>query len=167
MLCGISRRLSNRFNFRTAKQFYFSSVYSVVSYCICVYGGVLTSTSRGEQVKNLHNKIVNRIFKKFYPHSTSILKDMNLLSIEDIFKFRASVYMFKFLMQNDRTLSNNINVTYPSHLYSTRSSNMLIPSFPRVAAIRINFEHQFVVIWNSLPANIFPSAPNMDRFKKC
>ena len=43
-LAGVSYRLSKYLNLKAAKNFYFSCVYSVLTYCISVWGGVISCT---------------------------------------------------------------------------------------------------------------------------
>ena len=40
-LCGVSYRLNKHLDLKSAKNIYFSCIYSLLTYCICVYGGVL------------------------------------------------------------------------------------------------------------------------------
>ena len=68
-MCGISYKLGNLMNKVAAKNFYYSCVYSVLSYCICVWGGVITCTQRCEPLARLQAKIVKNVFSRHYPNS--------------------------------------------------------------------------------------------------
>ena len=45
-MCGVTYRLKNFVSKRAAKNLYFSCVYSIVSYCIATWGGILLCTHR-------------------------------------------------------------------------------------------------------------------------
>ena len=49
-ICGMTFRIKYHLNLRSAKNMYFSMIYSVVTYCICIYGGVLQCTQRGSRL---------------------------------------------------------------------------------------------------------------------
>ena len=53
-LCGVSFRLSNFLDFQSAKSMYNSCIYSVLSYCIGVWGGVSQCTSRCDDLNRIH-----------------------------------------------------------------------------------------------------------------
>ena len=74
--------------------------------------------------------------------------------------------MFK-LIRGDSNISirNAIEITYPQHRYETRNSNQLVTPFPRVDAIRYNFQYQFIRIWNEIPENI-RYARSLNIFKR-
>ena len=49
-LVGVSYRLRNFLNYSSAVKFYYGFVYSCISYCISVWGGVLMCTERGSRL---------------------------------------------------------------------------------------------------------------------
>ena len=85
-LCGVSFRLKNHFNFRCANNFYYALVYSIVSYCIVVWGGVLECTHRGDGLERLYKKTVKNLFSKFYSQNLCTFKAAKVLKLEDIYK---------------------------------------------------------------------------------
>ena len=64
-LCGVSFRLSKFLNFQAAKNMYNSCIYSVISYCIGVWGGVTQITSRCNILNIIHWKIVKNLFSNW------------------------------------------------------------------------------------------------------
>ena len=67
-LCGVSFKLKNYLNVRAAKDMYYACVYSVVSYCIAVRGGIL------ECKLNVHLKnSIEELFKICFPNFIPVI----------------------------------------------------------------------------------------------
>ena len=45
-------------------------------------------------------------------------------------------------------------IRYPEHNYNTRNCNALLTPFPTVNQIKINYEYQYINIWNQLPSRL-------------
>ena len=74
--------------------------------------------------------------------------------------------MYKIMQQRNGNFSSPIiDINYRQHNYSTRNSDEIALPFPRVDAIKFNYEYQFIQIWNSLPARI-KQAPSLKTFKR-
>ena len=163
---GVSYRLQNRFNLRTAKNYYYSCVFSVLSYCISAWGGVLLNSSRGADIIKRQKKIIKNLFSKHYAGSRCLFKASKILKVIDIYKLYCSIHMFKIVNENSNPyLQNSIEISYPSHRYNTRNRNQLLTPFPRVDAIRYNFQYQFIDIWNQVPDSIKESG-SLRAFKR-
>ena len=153
--CGITYRLHKFFNFRSSKNVYYACIYSVISYCIAVWGGVTQCTSRCNRLDNLHKRIIKNLFHKYFSAGGCLFKAAKILKLGDIFRLRVGIYMYKICNTNSvPTLKNALDLHFPDHDYSTRGSNTLVVPFPRVESIRINFKYQFVKVWNDVPENI-------------
>ena len=164
-LCGISYRLKDHICFNSAKSFYYSCVYSILTYCICVWGGILQCTSRGDRLKSLHKKILKNLFC-LDDREGCVFKKFGILKLTDIHRLYVCMYMYKVIKLNMcPTLQFNLDLSYPAHAYSTRCSNDLVLPFPRVEAIRLNFKYQCVKLWNGVPESI-KSLTSLRRFKK-
>ena len=88
------------------------------------------------------------------------------LKLKDIHSFYVGVYMFRAIVLNEcPSISGSLNISYPPHNYGTRSANSLIPPFPRVESIRLNYEHQFCKIWNGIPDHV-KTCSNVRSFKR-
>ena len=154
-MCGVSFRLNRYVNRNVAINMYYSCVYSSVSYCISVWGGVLLCTHRADALIKLHAKIVKNLFTRFSPAGVCLFKTNKILKLPDLYKFRVSIYMYRVMVLNENpTLRRDLFISYPDHQYNTRGSGMLITPFPRVEIIRFSFKYQFVQIWNELPTCI-------------
>ena len=74
--------------------------------------------------------------------------------------------MYKMLTNADYpTFRNSIQLRRPTHRYPTSRSTSYVVPFPRTEAIRGNFEHQSVVVWNSIPETI-RNLGSTQKFKK-
>ena len=165
-LGGISYRLKGYFNLSAAKNYYYSCVYSLISYCISAWGGTLACYSRSDSLKSLHKRIVKNLFGKFFPREDCIFKAAEILKIEDVHRFSSAVHMFKLVvLKRNEHLQNIVPVEYPQHRYATRNRDRLVPPFPRVQAIRASFKFQLSSIWNNVDDEV-ASSPTLNKFKK-
>ena len=154
-LCGVTYRLQELLDLKSAKNVYYSCIYSVITYGICVWGGVLRCTQRGKRLIKLHERSVKNLFCSFFPRSTCIFKQLEILKLIDIYRLNIAIYMFKVTKLNlCPTLQNNLDLLYPSHNYFTRNSDNPLTPYPRVTPIRLSFKYQCVDVWNELPQNI-------------
>ena len=154
-LAGITHRLGGRLSFDSAKNLYYSCVFSTVNYCLAVWGGAILCTHQCDRTFKIHKRIVRNLFFKHFKTSSCLFRSVRLLKLDDIYKFSVSVYMFKMLkLSMYPSLKNSLNLTEPEHLYPTRNRlNYNLP-FPRVDSIRINYKFQFTNVWNELPVHI-------------
>ena len=155
-LCGISYRISPYLNLEAAKAYYYSFVYSALSYCITVWGGVLVSSTRGNRLRRLQKRIVKNLFAKFFYVSLDIdlFKKLEILPVVYLYKFRMACLMFKMIkLEQYPNILAYINPETLTHNYETRNQNYVLP-FPIVETIRLNFKYQLINIWNEIPENI-------------
>ena len=133
---------------------YNSCIYSVLFYCIGVWGGVSQCTSSCDDLGRNHRKIFKNLFSIFF-NRRCIFRETRNLKIYNIYKLMAASHVYKILKQNKYPiLRSSHNVSYPSHYYHTRNSNEMLLPFPRVKAIRLNFRYQFVKMWLGVPEYI-------------
>ena len=141
-LCGISFRLKQYFNFDAAKKFYYAFVYSVLTYGIAVWGGVILSSNKCARLDRLHSKIIFNLFSSFYPNSECLYKEVGILKLNDIYKLRICIYMYRALNTNMYpSLSNSLTISYPAYRYPTSSKDQIILPFPSTQAIRFNYKY--------------------------
>ena len=78
---GISYKLRHHFNKSTALKFYYSCVYSSISYFLSVWGGVSLCTHRCDRIVRLQRRIVNNLFSQYFNHDpdANVFKNMKLL----------------------------------------------------------------------------------------
>ena len=153
--CGMTFKLRGHLDLKSAKNTYYSCIYSAIKYCICTYGGLLQSTQRGNRLKSQQNRIVKNLFGNFVPQNTDIYKRLRILKIEDVHKLYIGIYMYKIMRLGEcPTLRSNLDLRYPEHTYDTRSRNNLVLPFPRVDSLRISYKYQCNQIWNQIPDHI-------------
>ena len=165
-LCGMSFRLKNYLDFKSAIKTYYSCVYSVISYCIVTWGGTMMCTQRTIKLQKLQLRIVNNLFAKFRRSSSDVFREFSILKLPDIYRLRVCLYMYRILYLNEvPCLERLLNLEYPQHEHNTRSANELVLPFPRIEAVRMNYKYQFNHVWNNLPANL-KHEPTLKIFKK-
>ena len=162
-IVGISLKIKHFLDIHSSKKFYYAFTYSLISYCIVVWGGILNNTQFGDKLFNLQKKIISNLFGKF-SDGGCLFRKFRILKIFDIHKIFVAIYMFKALSESDTNRLLNFELNYPTHNYSTRQRNNAILPFPHVRSIKISFHYQFIEIWNSIPSEI-KQLNNFRRFK--
>ena len=164
--CGTTFRLQKLLDIKSAKNVYYSCIYSIVIYCICVWGGVLKCSQRGSRLIRLHERCAKNLFSPFHPRVTCIFKEMKILKLADIHSLYIGIYMFKVIKLNQvPTLQVNLDLEYPNHNYETRNRDDPRCPYPRVLPIKLSFKYQCVDIWNKIPDNI-KETKSLNIFKK-
>ena len=119
--CGVTYRLKNYFT-----PMYYACIYSFITYCVTVWGGVLCCTAKAAHLQIYHNRIVTNLFSK---HRTDlnccIFKMNNLLKLRDIYTFYACVHMFKVTKMNiSPSLQSDLNLQIREHPHNTRGNGL-------------------------------------------
>ena len=61
--------------------------------------------------------------------------------------------MYKIIeLRQCPALRDNVIFMFPDHSYDTRNRGDILPPFPRVQVIKMNFEYQFKTLWNNFPS---------------
>ena len=91
----------------------------------------------------------------FNSHTNDYFHSMNLLKIQDLFKYKISLLMFKTLKFSDNSeLLGQLSIFSNLHDHFTRNQEALrIPKFNKKQS-KFSIEYQGVSIWNSLPNDI-------------
>ena len=162
---GISRKLVHYCNYRAASNFYYSMVFSCLSYGIAVWGGAIKSTYDGRKLVLQHERLVNKLFSKFNQDNCSVFKKFSILKLDDIYKYFVAIHMFKLVKMNDNpAILQCIEINYPTHSHRTRQRDLLVQPRPRLEVEKINFPYNFVMIWNEVPVSI-ANVESLGRFK--
>ena len=166
-LSGVTWRLKNRVDVKTANKVYYSCVYSVMSYCIGAWGEPLVCSRRGNVLFRLQKRIVRNLFERFHPNSSNLFHDAHIMKLDDIYRLRASMYMYRVLnLEECPSLQHHLMLEYPAQQdHHIRNANSLREPFPRVESVRMSFRYQFVNIWNNIPNNI-KNCRTLKSFKK-
>ena len=165
-VCGASFRLKHHLNLIAAKKMYYACFYSIATYCIGIYGGTMLCTHRCDRLVRLQAKIMKNLFSKFFPSTRCLFKKIKILKLPDVYRLKVNVFMYRMLKLDEfPSIRRNLRLEYATLSYGTRYAGNLIPPFPRVEAIRINFQYQFINVWNSTPLAI-KALPNFRSFKR-
>ena len=136
-----------------------------MSYCICAWGGAITSTYNGRRIKYLHEKLVFKLFNRFYHGNSDIFKYFNLLKLDDIYKYFVGIHMYELVRLRDNpSLLECIEIEYRNHSYETRGRNFALIPRPRLEVEKINFKYNFIKIWNEIPVSI-ANSDSIESFK--
>ena len=113
-------------------------------YGIEIWYGILKSND--ERLFKLQKKSIRAInCLPYAAHTNEYFKNMNLLKIEDLYKQRVMLYMFK---------SDNFSTNESIHNYSTRNANNIaVPFFNRSKTQNTIF-YRGIIFWNNLPENM-------------
>ena len=154
--CGITFRLRRYFNTRTAQTMYYACIFSLVTYCITVWGAALSCTSKGRDLQKVQHRIVRNLFHHHTDDESSCLfKAFNILKLKDLHTFYVNVYMFKVIKMNIYpNLQCDLDLRIRDHCYGTRGNGVYAVPFPRVENIRINYKYEFITAWNQLPVEL-------------
>ena len=159
---GIAWKISFKLNINAAKIFYFSFIFSLLSYGIVAWGGVLM-TYKCPRLHGLFKRATCNLFAWHFPGESfqSICFKLGLLIPVDIYKFNIMTMYVKMRQGHYLPpLKFEPKVTY----YSDRRHSELRVPFPRTNAMKISYEYRIPMIWNSLPTNI-KDEPRVNKFR--
>lgn len=165
---GVAYRLGPKIPLHTARTLYYSMTYSIIKYCLTIYGGLLVGSSRGRGLERLHKRIIVRLFS---PHFRNLSYDqmlcrLRILKLPDLYLFTVGIVMYKFIMGNEYVFLNGcLDPGTGVHQYETRNRNLFRLPFPRVEAVRLNLKYQFLNCWNLIP-EVIKLSPTIGRFKR-
>ena len=165
-LCGITYRLKYHLNLESAKNVYYACVYSVVSYALAVFGGILMCTHRGDSLMKLQLRIIKNLFSRFFPNNPCLFREIRILNFRDIYVLKVGLYMFRIMILNEYPLlREHLALEFPQHEHYTRSITEPRLPLPRVEVVRMNFRYQFIKVWNDLP-DIIKNSERLTTFKR-
>ena len=135
---------------------YYALVYPYLLYGILVWGGA--SEIYLEPLALLQKKIIRIITSSdFLAHSDPLFYQTKILRLRDIYRYCLGIHMFRRHREGD--------IAYPSHHYETRTRNLAIPQFQRLAQCQRSLCYNGPVCWNGIPLAI-RSATSLSLFKK-
>ena len=151
-ICGVTWKLTRKFNVSTAKIFYFAFAYSHISYGISAWGGIFL-THNCSRTHSLHKRIVMNLFSWHFPKDDykSICEKLWILSVIDIYKLNLAVLLYN--MKNNNFLSG-IEFEPYEKCYHMRNDNELKVPFPRTNVLKMHFNYTMPLTWNTIPLEI-------------
>ena len=164
-ISGISYKLTYRFNLNTAKIYYYSFAFSLISYGIIAWGGILTNFSC-ERTFALHRRIVLNLFGWHFPQKNfeQICVALKLLGPIGIYKLELMLLYF-----NISKTSNFDHLSITEFKKTVQTHNIRKPAelkvpLPRTKVLKSHYEYNIPSIWNTIPIEI-RNEPDSKRFK--
>ena len=94
-----------------------------------------------------------------------LFKANRILKMPDVYKLRVGTMMYRITKLNEMPLlRQNLEIRYPDQMYSSRRPGQLVTPFARTDAIGLNYQCQFIRVWNSIPSEIKQNI-TLKRFK--
>jgi hypothetical protein len=166
-ICGITFRLAQFYSFDVAKTFYYSFVFSAISYGIVVWGGYVVETGRINRTQAYQDRIIKNLFCRYFPGQpiNEVFKQLKIITITDLYRLKCAEFMYKIMILNNYPdLKQFLLSACVQSVHQTRYCHRLRPTFPRVDVIKLSFWYRFISIWNNVPQDIKMSV-NIRSFK--
>ena len=114
-------------------------------------------TAEYQEIEKLQGRILRNLFSRFFPTSPCLFQTLKILKFREAYKLRAATYVYRVLNREEfPCLREQLELRYPDHDHNTRSTENedLVVPFPRVEAVKLNFEYQFPNTWNEIPRDL-------------
>ena len=165
-IVGTAYSLRDTLNLSAAKTFYYTMFFSILSYCIAIWGGSSKTSINDLQITQ--NKIVRILFgdKIIHRHTSDLYKSLQLLNVSQIYKLELGKIMFNIVNNNKYTrLKSELNKLQWSHNFNTRKINVY-----RLPSVRTTVDQRAVLFssvsaWNQLHFDIRCSS-SLHNYKK-
>ena len=147
---GILTKVRNVLNKKGMILLYYSFLYPYLSFCIEVWGkSCPTYLSSLFIVQKRAVRLIS--FSPYLSHTDPIFKSLQILKLNDIYKYSVALFMYKFVMGYLPLIYNNMfNFNLEFHNYNTRQSKQLHVSRGRLNIRRRTIGYNGVFIWNEL-----------------
>ena len=162
-MTGLLFRVKSYFPPNVLKQLYYSFVYPHISYCISAWGK--SGISILNPLIRLQKKVVRILSSSNYlAHTSPLFKNLEILKLNDIYKFKVMEHMYKTLVLNKYPLlKSTILQSQINHNYNTRNNKYSIPHI-RIEKCRRSLLYQGLNLWNTLPV-FMTSSKSLNSFK--
>ena len=135
---------------------YYSLVYPYLLYGILVWGG--SADVHLKPLILLQKRIIRIVSgAEFLENTEPLFFKSSILKLKDIYLFQLGIYMFK-LKEKDA-------IAYPTHTYATRTRNLAVPSYQRLAQSQRSLSFCGPYHWNRIPEPI-RNCQTIKSFKK-
>ena len=165
---GISYRLGDSFNYDAARSYYFSFIYSVISYGIIVYGGCMMDSGGLSKLQKYQNKILLNLFQRYFlcNNINELYRKCSILKIVDIYRLRVATIVHKMYFDDYHPELFDFICEQHSYRRPLRNDDFHIrPVYPRVDAVKYSFQYKFASVWNDVPIYIRSTLDN-NKFKE-
>ena len=139
----------------TLKLVYYSLIHSHLQYCIATWGSA--SVTALDPLKKLRKRVVRSISESsFRAHTAPLFSQLQLLKINDIYKFEIAKIMHSVTSKQSLYTTQNIVETIFIHHYNTRQTTKRNHFFPRKRTESGKKFLSFIgpQIWYGVPSNL-------------
>jgi len=152
--CGILNKLKYRLPMTILLTIYQSLILPYLQYCAIVWANC--SSTKLNSILILQKRAVRAICRiQRLVHSAPYFKNLQILTISDIYTLQVSQFMFKFLSNSlPENFSNYFIINSSVHSYNTRKSKDFHFLSARTLKRTISLRHNGPRIWNSLSIDI-------------
>ena len=153
---GIFYRIRDYMPRQARLSYYYAFIYPYLQYGIIIWGGTNDVHLKPliVQQKRMIRNITNSVA---YAHTCPLFKQLGLLKVRDIYKFKMLVHTHREIhVQNNFEINHSVN---------TRNRNMALPSFQRLAQTQRSVTYAGPTFWNQLPHGL-RQIENLSTFKK-
>jgi len=152
--CGILNKLKYRLPKAILLTIYQSLILPYLQYCAIVWANC--SSTKLNSILILQKRAVRAICRiQRLAHSAPYFKNLQILTISDIYTLQVSQFMFKFLSNSlPENFSNYFIINSSVHSHNTRKSNDFHLLSIRTLKRTISLRHNGPRIWNSLSIDI-------------
>ena len=108
--------------------------------------------------KLMHQRrIIENLFAKFYQHDKDcIFASAKILKLNYVHRMCILLYMYKIVeLRQCPALRDNVIFMFSDHSYNTRNRGDILPPFPQFQVEIMNFEYQFITLWNNVYQPIY------------
>jgi len=148
------RQLRSSLDFDSSVILANSIIHSKLDYCNSLFSGLpISSISRLQRVQNALARVVCKS-RKFSSPSSSLLKRLHWLPVDQRIKFKIAVLTFKAMQFGKPSYLSDLLVKYePTRSLRSSSSGLLRIPDVRSEFGRRSFSFTAPTLWNSLPAH--------------
>ena len=154
-ICGVSYKMTYKFNVNTAKTYYYSFVYSLLSFGVSVWGGILT-TYNCSRTFSLVRRIIINLFGWHFPKLSheQISSKLRLLGPIDIYKLELMSLFFNVKNSSGFEHLSMIKFENFESGHNLRSDAEYRVTIPRTRVLKTHYEYNIPIIWNTVPIEI-------------
>ena len=136
--------IKNYLPLKSRLNFYFAFVFSQLSYNIIIWGSA--ANVHLKPLITQHKRII-RLITDSGPmeHTSPLFHRLNILKLEDLYKFHLSIYMFKSVARGEYSVQHSLN---------TRSRYLAAPTFHRLTLTQRAVSYAGPSMWNKIPLSI-------------
>ena len=146
------------------RMLYLALVEPYMSYCCIVWAGV-GRTGCLERIHKIQKRYCRLItFSEFRAHSAPLFRGLQLMTVYNMFRYQASLYMYKHLKGLLPKMLFDFQFNRDIHSHFTRQGHKLRTDFSRTRCRQLSFQTQGPKVWNDLPDE-FTNLP-LAQFKK-